>query len=136
MPAQNGEKVASDAVDTVNKTVELIYQEKGPASDPQHCKARLIPGVSIPVHAAMQGNKPIDPEQVFLHRLRQRHGNTVHASALVQCIAGELKSWRDWADFLVFDERQTTAPELLKNPPGHYRQPVRKFYAARAQKRD
>ena len=47
-----------------------------------------------------------------------------------------LKSYPDHKPFLDFEEKQTTALEKLKNPAGHYRRTVDKFYEAGAKRRD
>jgi hypothetical protein len=77
-----------------------------------------------------------DPEQEFLLRLQERHGDSVDPHAIVQCVLGDLKSFSDLNQFLAFEQKQTTAPERLKNPAGHYRSTVQKFYQTRAKKRD
>ncbi len=55
---------------------------------------------------------------------------------LSQRVLGDLKSFSDLNHFLAFEQKQTTAPERLKNPAGHYRSTVQKFYQTRAKKRD
>ncbi len=77
-----------------------------------------------------------DPEQEFLLRLQERHGESVDRHAILQCITGDLKSYSDLKAFLDFEQKQTTAPHKLKNPAGHYRCTVGKFYEARAKRRD
>ena len=77
-----------------------------------------------------------DPEQEFLLRLQERHGESVDRHAILHCVLGDLKSYSDLKPFLDFEEKQTTAPEKLKNPAGHYRRTVGKFYEARAKRRD
>ncbi len=77
-----------------------------------------------------------DPEQEFLLRLQERHGESVDRHAILQCITGDLKSYSDLNAFLDFEQKQTTAPEKLKNPAGHYRRAVGKFYECRAKRRD
>jgi len=77
-----------------------------------------------------------DPEQEFLLRLKERHAGLVDAPAILQCVLGDLKSHSDLKPFLDFEEKQTTAPEKLKNPPGHYRRVVTKFYEFRSKRRD
>jgi hypothetical protein len=47
-----------------------------------------------------------------------------------------LKSHSDLKAFLDFEKKQTTAPEELKNPPGHYRRVVAKFDEFRSKRRD
>ncbi len=42
----------------------------------------------------------------------------------------------DLKQFLDFDARQTTAPEKLTNPAGHYRRVAAKFRLARAKRRE
>jgi hypothetical protein len=79
---------------------------------------------------------PYNPEAEFLLRLRERHGDSVNAEAILQCVQGELARFADLKAFLDFDEKQTTAPEMLKNPPGHYRRAVQKFYQARSKRRE
>ena len=37
---------------------------------------------------------------------------------------------------LEFERKQTTAPHKLRNPAGHYRRAVQKFYETRAKRRD
>ncbi len=78
----------------------------------------------------------LDPEQEFLLRLQERHGESVDRHAILQCITGDLKSYSDLKAFLDFEQKQTTAPHKLKNPAGHYRCTVGKFYEARAKRRD
>ena len=81
--------------------------------------------------------EPIDdPEQEFLLRLRERHGRAVNPDAVVQCVLGDLKSFSDLKPFLDFERKQTTAPEKLRNPAGHYRRTVQKFYETRAKRRE
>lgn len=134
LPGQNREALMPSAP-VENAAVESSHpKERRSSEQSKGTPVQTSAPPSTPV--GDQNRSPVDPEQVFLYRLRQRHGTAVPASVIVQCIAGELKSWRDWEEFLVFDERQTTAPELLKNPPGYYRQLVPKFYAACTQKRD
>lgn len=77
-----------------------------------------------------------DPEQEFLLRLQERHGESVDRHAILHCIAGDLKSYSHFKAFLDFEQKQTTAPHKLKNPAGHYRCTVGKFYEARAKRRD
>jgi hypothetical protein len=77
-----------------------------------------------------------DPEQEFLLRLEERHGGSVDRHAILQCVIGDLKSYSDLKPFLDFERKQTTASHKLKNPAGHYRRTVSKFYEARAKKRD
>ena len=77
-----------------------------------------------------------DPEEEFLLRLQERHGDTVDRHAILHCVAGDLKSYSDLKPFLEFEQKQTTAPEKLKNPAGHYRRAVSKFYENRAKRRD
>ena len=62
-----------------------------------------------------------DPEQEFLLRLQERHGESVDRQAILHCVLGDLKSYSDLKAFLEFEQKQTTAPEKLKNPAGHYR---------------
>jgi hypothetical protein len=76
-----------------------------------------------------------NPEQEFLFRLKERHGDSVDGHAILHCVTGDLKSYSDFKPFLDFDRKQTTAPEKLKNQAGHYRRAVQKFYEARAKKR-
>ncbi|MGI9069813.1 MAG: helix-turn-helix domain-containing protein [Bryobacteraceae bacterium] len=77
-----------------------------------------------------------EPEQEFLLRLQERDGESVDRHAILQSIAGDLKSYSDLKAFLDFEQKQTTAPHKLKNPAGHYRCTVGKFYEARAKRRD
>jgi hypothetical protein len=77
-----------------------------------------------------------DPEQEFLLRMQERHGESVDRQAILQCVLGDLKSYSDLTPFLEFEQKQTTAPEKLKNPAGHYRRTVVKFYECRAKRRD
>ena len=77
-----------------------------------------------------------DPEQEFLLRLHERHGESVNRHAILQCAMGDLKSHSDLKPFLDFEQKQTTAPHKLKNPAGHYRRVVSKFYEARIKRRD
>jgi hypothetical protein len=77
-----------------------------------------------------------EPEQEFLLRLHERHGESVDRHAILHCVLGDLKSYSDLKPFLDFEQKQTTAPEKLKNPAGHYRRTVGKFYEARAKRRD
>jgi len=77
-----------------------------------------------------------DPEQEFLLRLNERHAGLVDAHAILQCVLSDLKSHSDLKLFLDFERKQTTAPEKLTNPPGHYRRVVTKFYAFRSKCRD
>ena len=77
-----------------------------------------------------------DPEQEFLLRLQERHSDSVDRHAILQCVTGDLKSFSDIKPFLDFEQKQTTAPDKLKNPAGHYRRTVAKFYEARAKRRD
>jgi hypothetical protein len=77
-----------------------------------------------------------DPEQEFLLRLEERHRDSIDRHAILQCVTGDLKSYADLKPFLDFERKQTTAPHKLKNPAGHYRRTVSKFYEARAKKRD
>ena len=77
-----------------------------------------------------------DPEQEFLLRLEERHGNAVDRHAILQCATGDLKSYSDLEPFLKFDKKQTTAPSKLRNPAGHYRRAVQKFYEVHAKKHD
>jgi hypothetical protein len=78
-----------------------------------------------------------DPEAELLLRLRERHGTSVNAEAILQCVLEDL-GWntRTLKTFLDFDEKQTTAPDKLKNPPGHYRRAVQKFHQASAKRRE
>lgn len=77
-----------------------------------------------------------DPEEEFLLRLQERHGESVDRHAILHCVVGDLKSYSDLKPFLQFEQKQTTAPEKLKNPAGHYRRAVGKFYESRAKRRD
>ncbi len=77
-----------------------------------------------------------DPEQEFLLRLQERHSESVDSHAILHCVLGDLKSYSDLKAFLEFEKKQTTAPEKLKNPAGHYRRAVGKFYECRAKRRD
>jgi hypothetical protein len=77
-----------------------------------------------------------DPEQEFLLRLKERHGDSVDRHAILQCVTGDLKSFSDLKAFLDFENKQTTAPGKLRNPAGHYRRAVQKFYEVRAKRRD
>ncbi|MGC2660421.1 MAG: hypothetical protein WA324_20910, partial [Bryobacteraceae bacterium] len=77
-----------------------------------------------------------DPEQEFLLRLQERHGDSVDPHAILHCVLGDLKSYSDLKAFLEFEKKQTTAPEKLKNPAGHYRRVVGKFYESRVKRRD
>ena len=77
-----------------------------------------------------------DPEQEFLLRIQERHGDLLNGNAILQCILGDLKSFCDLKPFLDFEEKLTTAPEKLRNPTGHYRRAVQKFYAMRSKKRE
>ena len=77
-----------------------------------------------------------DPEQEFLLRLKERHGDSVDRHAILQCVTGDLKSFSDWKPFLDFEKKQTTAPHQLRNPAGHYRRAVQKFYETRAKQRE
>jgi hypothetical protein len=135
-PVPNREVLMPSVAQREDAAIESSRSEERRSSEPVEEQSLPTTEPSWPATVVAQDRQSVDPEQVFLHRLRQRHGNAVPAPAHVQCIAGELKSWKDWDEFLLFDERQTTAPELLKNPPGYYRQLVHKFYAARTQKRD
>lgn len=77
-----------------------------------------------------------NPEQEFLLRLKERHSDSVDGHAILHCVTGDLKSYSDFKPFLDFDRKQTTAPERLKNPAGHYRREVQKFYENRSKKRE
>lgn len=77
-----------------------------------------------------------DPEQEFLLRLQERHGDSVDRHAILQCVAGDLKSFSDWKPFLEFEKKQTTAPNKLRNPAGHCRRALQKFYETRAKRRE
>ena len=77
-----------------------------------------------------------DPEGELLLRLEERHGQSVNRHAILQCVIGDLKSFSDLKPFLEFEKKQTTAPDKLKNPAGHYRRVVTKFYEARAKRQD
>ena len=77
-----------------------------------------------------------DPEQEFLLRLNERHGDAVDRHAILQCVTNDLKSFSDLVLFLEFERKQTTAPEKLRNPVGHYRKTVQMFYESRAKRRD
>jgi hypothetical protein len=78
-----------------------------------------------------------NPEEEFLQRLRERHGNSVNPEGILQFVLEGL-NWQitGLKAFLDFDERQTTAPEKLTNPPGHYRRAVEKFRLAQAKRRE
>jgi hypothetical protein len=78
-----------------------------------------------------------NPDEEFLQRLRERHGNSVNPEGILQFVLEGL-NWQitELKAFLDFDERQTTAPEKLTNPPGHYRRAVEKFRFAQAKRRE
>ena len=78
-----------------------------------------------------------NPEEEFLQRLRERHGNSINPEAILQSVLDALQ-WQttDLKQFLDFDARQTTAPEKLTNPAGHYRRVAEKFRLARAKRRE
>ncbi|MGH9343585.1 MAG: hypothetical protein ACRD19_07485, partial [Terriglobia bacterium] len=80
--------------------------------------------------------EPDNPQQEFLLRLKERHGESVDRHAILQCVIGDLKCYSDFKPFLEFERKQTTAPHKLTNPAGHYRRAVSKFYAARAKRRE
>lgn len=84
-----------------------------------------------------QQKLPDEPEAEFLLRLRKRHGFETDAEAILHCVLDQL-NWdiAALAAFLDFYEKQTTAPEKLKNPPGHYRRLVNKFQNAASKRRD
>ncbi|HEY7212550.1 MAG TPA: hypothetical protein VH477_19895, partial [Bryobacteraceae bacterium] len=67
------------------------------------------------------------------HVVRTR---SIDGHAILQCVLGDLKSYSDLTAFLDFEAKQTTAPEKLKNPPGHYRRVVAKFYELRSKRRE
>ena len=78
-----------------------------------------------------------NPDEEFLQRLRDRHGNSINPEAILQSVLETLE-WQatDLKEFLDFDARQTTAPNKLTNPPGHYRRTAEKFRLARAKRRE
>jgi hypothetical protein len=71
-----------------------------------------------------------------LLRLKERHGDSVDRHAILQCVTGDLKSFSDLKPFLEFEKKQTTAPHKLRNPAGHYRRAVQKFYETLAKRRE
>ncbi len=72
----------------------------------------------------------------FVLGLKERHGESVDRHAILQCVTGDLKSYSDLKPFLNFERKQTTAPEKLRNPAGHYRRALQKFYEAQSKRRD
>ncbi len=78
-----------------------------------------------------------DPETEFLLRLRERHRDALNGTAVLQSVQEEL-AWdaEYFRSFLDFEAKQTTAPEKLTNPAGHYRASARKFRAASAKQRE
>jgi hypothetical protein len=61
----------------------------------------------------------------------------VDAAAVAQCVLQEL-SWdfKQLESFLDFEARQTTDPQRLRNPPGHYRRVAQQFQQAAASRRE
>lgn len=57
-----------------------------------------------------------DPEQEFLLRLQERHGDSVDWHAILHCVVGDLKSHSDLKQFLEFERKQTTAPHKQLSP--------------------
>jgi hypothetical protein len=85
----------------------------------------------------LRGDSEADPEAEFRQRLKDRHGDLVDAAVIAHCVLRELRwDFKQLASFLDFDAKQTTAPQQLKNPPGHYRRVVQQFQQATASKRD
>lgn len=72
----------------------------------------------------------------MLLRLKERHDESVNRHGILQCVLGDLKTFSDLKPFLKFERNQTTAPDKLRNPPGHYRRTVQRFYEAEAKRRD
>jgi hypothetical protein len=78
-----------------------------------------------------------DPETEFLLRMRERHGTSIDAKAILHWVLQEF-SWNydELRRFLHFDEVQTIAPEKLKNPLGHYRKSAQKFRLASTKEKE
>lgn len=77
-----------------------------------------------------------DPEAELMLRLKERHDESVNRHAILQCVLGDLKTFSDLKPFLQFERNQTTAPDKLRNPAGHYRRTVQRSYEAEAKRRD
>jgi hypothetical protein len=89
--------------------------------------------VVVPSH-----RQPLEnAEAEFLLRLRERHGSLINPEAVLQTVLEEL-GWNfgDLSAFLDFEKKQTTAPQKLTNPPGHYRRAVQKFRQAKSKRRE
>lgn len=110
-----------------------IQFEKNQAEEPPE---NPVPSKSIDDDLLHRRGELDDPEQEFLLRLKERHGDLVDRHAILQCLTGDLKSYSDLKPFLEFDKKQTTAPNTLRNPAGHYRRAVQRFYKARAKRRE
>jgi hypothetical protein len=65
--------------------------------------------------------KPKPPEQEFRERLRERHGPLFDIDRCVEHVRKQLdKCAVPMADFVDYDAANTTAPDALLNPIGHY----------------
>jgi hypothetical protein len=95
---------------------EIQFEENQRSAAPKTINSRKL----IDDDCAHRREELDDPEQEFLLRLQERHGESVDRHAILHCLLGDLKSYSDLKPFLDFEEKQTTAPEKLKNPAGHY----------------
>jgi hypothetical protein len=82
-------------------------------------------------------NSLLDPEAEFRNRLKARHGDLVDAAAVAHCVLRDLRwDFKQLESFLDFEAKQTTDPQRLRNPPGHYRRVVQEFRQACTSRRD
>jgi len=78
-----------------------------------------------------------DLEAEFRNRLKARHGELVDAAAIAHCVLQELRwDFTQLESFLDFEAKQTTDPQRLRNPPGHYRRVAQQFQQAAASRRE
>lgn len=78
-----------------------------------------------------------DPEVEFRNRLKDRHGDLVDAGAVAHSVLRELRwDFKQLESFLDFEAKQTTDPQRLRNPPGHYRRAAQEFQQAAACRRE
>jgi hypothetical protein len=78
-----------------------------------------------------------DLEAEFRNRLKARHGDLVDAAGVTHCVLQELRwDFTQLESFLDFEAKQTTDPQRLRNPPGHYRRVAQLFQQAAASRRE